>query len=192
MVSFIIDTEKQSVFHIDLDPKWVQREYEAFAQDNPLRYKMFSVRLPDQRLLMDAQHGKLIVQTSSTNAYVPPERHVPKARLETLTRAFLLQEVSRGEFRLTRYGESVAAILTTPADPEQKGVPAIVVKEVLFTVGRTQPAYLRDLKKIKAAGIPAQRVGSIKSGSEYKQVSVPVEYTDRMIELGFIKSKKQY
>lgn len=192
MVSLIIDTEKHSVFHIDADPKWVQKEFEGFHQANPDRYRLFSIRRPDQLLIAAAADGKLIVPKTSRNPYIPVERRAPKERLETLESACLIAKSVDGEgYRLTRYGESAALVINEPQVAAPETPPITLPNRVLFTVGGNDTKYLRDLKKIKDANIPAQRLGNVNAGSNYKQVSVAPEHVEAMLALGFIKSKRQ-
>lgn len=60
-----------------------------------------------------------------------------------------------------------------------------------FTIGGSHRQYAKDNAKIKAANIPAQWVGPVSLGSKLQQVSVPVEFSDQMIALGFSKSRQQ-
>lgn len=190
MVSLIIDTEKQSVFHIDADPKWVQREFEGFVTLDAARYRMFSIRKPDCDLIAQAAGGKLIVPKTSRNAYVPVERRATQERLDTLEHAFLIQAEADG-YRLTRYGESAALVIAAPkVEPESEPEPPVLTS-VWFTIGGSHRQYQRDTAKIKASGIPARWVGPVAMGSKLQQVSVKSEFEAQMIALGFKKSRRQ-
>ena len=205
MVSCIIDTQKRSVFHIDEDRKWVEREFEAFAQASAGRYRMFSLRQPDRDLIAAAVGGKLIVPKADRNAYVPVQRRATPEHLRALENAFLIARCDGG-YRLTRYGESAAIVIAesrNAAPEESEAAPKkvgrrvttpkaeTVVVKVWFTIGGNQRQLKADLAKIQQAGIKASRLGALKPGSDLEQVSVPVAAEQQMIALGFKRSRKQ-
>lgn len=64
-------------------------------------------------------------------------------------------------------------------------------KTVWFTIGGSHRQYAKDNAKIKAAGIAARWVGPISLGSKRHQVSVSEADAEKMVSLGFSRSRQQ-